>query len=1121
MTLAPADNGRIQAAIFFCERTMTYANISSYEIDPADEVIHVLDGMAPLEKAKIGAELMAKVAALSAITNAIQRAKASAEVAALLRRIQGDSEPVAEPAKEVDAALADVEARLEKHMPAIKRGYVSEEARDLLAQQTDLLMRKQDVDFEAQWQAAKAARKPATANSARHYIAESDLLTQSGALPASATDSKAGSAVWYYQGDVHALKFTASVTIEGKKSAGADQAKATLAGIVAAQKAGWKLTSVRAGRMGTVWTLKRDKEFLTRAGFESLTNPVFSRPDMPASAPGHENMVAQQKALATSFIEWLDTLPEEQRRNRGTVVSKMRSTAVGDWARFDEEKGGVLIQHVGPDREHGVRIQERSFENLIHAMRVLAMLPEPDAPVTANPNTGAERDPRDIASDPSGTLIADPDEPLQAAPDRGAISVVSKAKGRDEFGSPVTVVSLSNGTVRRIARLNATESMGLPGWHDTEKDQNSYLGDTESDAIAVIVEQASKLPQAQGIGQAAPQSEQPKPNLSPWTHPGTGEVRIYLKHPLIATGDKVWLVRDSDGSIGATMSMLGGPSHLYQSYGNTKRDIALSLAEKAGVDMQQPFDDLARSLGAVVAGDEKKDPATEQAAPESQPAAPGDYEIVTHITVKGKELRGIIRKDLTREEAKAIDEYTFRKDGGWFIREKHLAGAALPEAKPQPQPEPETPEQIAEREQAARDAEAARAQAERASVAEKLRKTAQSAIEKAEAEAGRDRLTNTHRRASMAASIVERAEKSRAIGVTMQNMADAIETDAAPALAGVKDRATVETLDAILAQATYEADRNLSYHEKEQRKGRRAEESDLRHIRYPEINLGNDLQGIFQALQNKKPKGWRDLERRLMRESVGKVSPELLDDLIAALESVKEDHRIGWYAPEQAKRIRRLQRAGINDESDLRTALRQYIPLRGARREMDPVKKLEMSLIGQKVGFDFFPTPKPTAQQMVSAANISKGDRVLEPSAGNGNLADAARDAGADVDVVEISSALRDILTAKGHKVVAHDFETFEPDEKYDAVIMNPPFSNRKDAEHIMRAFDMLKSGGRLVAIAGEGVFFGSDAKAVAFREWIEHHAAEVEQLPEGTFMDKTLLATTSARGRMLVMHKR
>ena len=47
-------------------------------------------------------------------------------------------------------------------------------------------------------------------------------------------------------------------------------------------------------------------------------------------------------------------------------------------------------------------------------------------------------------------------------------------------------------------------------------------------------------------------------------------------------------------------------------------------------------------------------------------------EIIEHVTPKGKTLRGIVRTDLLQEEAKKIDPYTFRKNGGWFIREVYL-----------------------------------------------------------------------------------------------------------------------------------------------------------------------------------------------------------------------------------------------------------------------------------------------------------------------------------------------------------------------------------------------------------------------------------------------------------------
>lgn len=53
--------------------------------------------------------------------------------------------------------------------------------------------------------------------------------------------------------------------------------------------------------------------------------------------------------------------------------------------------------------------------------------------------------------------------------------------------------------------------------------------------------------------------------------------------------------------------------------------------------------------------------------------APNKIETVKHTTKKGKVIRGVVRTDLSYSEAKAIDEYTFKKDGGWFIREKHLS----------------------------------------------------------------------------------------------------------------------------------------------------------------------------------------------------------------------------------------------------------------------------------------------------------------------------------------------------------------------------------------------------------------------------------------------------------------
>jgi hypothetical protein len=65
-------------------------------------------------------------------------------------------------------------------------------------------------------------------------------------------------------------------------------------------------------------------------------------------------------------------------------------------------------------------------------------------------------------------------------------------------------------------------------------------------------------------------------------------------------------------------------------------------------------------------------PAADAPAAQTGTLDRGDLPIVEHVTGKGKTLRGIVRADLTQAQAKAIDAFTFKKDGGWFIREKHL-----------------------------------------------------------------------------------------------------------------------------------------------------------------------------------------------------------------------------------------------------------------------------------------------------------------------------------------------------------------------------------------------------------------------------------------------------------------
>jgi predicted RNA methylase len=126
-----------------------------------------------------------------------------------------------------------------------------------------------------------------------------------------------------------------------------------------------------------------------------------------------------------------------------------------------------------------------------------------------------------------------------------------------------------------------------------------------------------------------------------------------------------------------------------------------------------------------------------------------------------------------------------------------------------------------------------------------------------------------------------------------------------------------------------------------------------------------------------------------------------------------------------------------------------------------------------------FSTPPPIAALAASVARITPFDRMLEPSAGNGLLAAFARLHGATVVLNELdperahgaSSALGTACTSYDAGTLAVRFEGARPS----VVVMNPPFSSDGFDQssdvgftHVQQAYDVLRAGGRLVAILGD-----------------------------------------------------
>lgn len=158
----------------------------------------------------------------------------------------------------------------------------------------------------------------------------------------------------------------------------------------------------------------------------------------------------------------------------------------------------------------------------------------------------------------------------------------------------------------------------------------------------------------------------------------------------------------------------------------------------------------------------------------------------------------------------------------------------------------------------------------------------------------------------------------------------------------------------------------------------------------------------------------------------------------------------------------------------------------------------------------FFPTPGPVAEQLIALACIEPGNRILEPSAGSGNLIDTVRQDYSDVQLsyCEMNCFLLDLLREKYDgspdiHFLGRDFLEIDPTnrkKRFDRIIMNPPFENGQDIDHILHACRLLTPKGILTAIVSAGAFHRKDKKAERFLSLLEQSKAFVQQLPTDAF---------------------
>lgn len=428
---------------------------------------------------------------------------------------------------------------------------------------------------------------------------------------------------------------------------------------------------------------------------------------------------------------------------------------------------------------------------------------------------------------------------------------------------------------------------------------------------------------------------------------------------------------------------------------------------------------------------------------------------------------------------------------------------------------------------------------------EALREKAASLQAKADESNNTQRLTNTSRRAAMAASAAARADKQEAQANILRKIADGVESGEFLLLGNLTDISQLEELTSVMNRVKWDMpedvreklayrDQQGNWHLKPETKFNQV----ARYVRFPAPkSTPASLEYIAREIENLD--GYKMTAKSIRANIKGLKEHESVnlngarwDKVIPKLRQLARSKSNTVYRVEHINELfksqDRLIRMGIKGDITLRQALREYEQANNGKMSTQKEKtrlqklteKIEETVRSNRNAFnDFFPTPEAEVKKLIDLADIKPGMKVLEPSAGMGHIADQiAALNGVDLDVGELAFTLSELLEEKGHNVVAGDFLEYNAGEIYDRIVMNPPFSNDADIHHINHALTMLKDGGKLVAITSSMAGNRGNTTNKNFRRYLDEVGAEEINLDAGAF--KNSLNPTNVATKIIVIEK-
>ena len=174
----------------------------------------------------------------------------------------------------------------------------------------------------------------------------------------------------------------------------------------------------------------------------------------------------------------------------------------------------------------------------------------------------------------------------------------------------------------------------------------------------------------------------------------------------------------------------------------------------------------------------------------------------------------------------------------------------------------------------------------------------------------------------------------------------------------------------------------------------------------------------------------------------------------------------------------------------------------------------------------FYPTPPALAKRLWALFKNQEFSRVLEPSAGTGDLIKAMPRfaeneryryrSDSPIDVIEIDMNRHSVLRELGVQVVGLDFLEHTSGSIYSHIILNPPFN--AGATHCLKAWDILWAGEVAAIVAAETIRNPFSAERKRLVKLIEAHGS-VEFVQEA-FLDPDTQRKTAVEVALVWLEK-